>query len=63
MKLYDVSIKRMDFGNNLTNEDSQPLYLHVTEEQIVLLRWLETQCFLEVFENDLPPKQIDLSTM
>ena len=47
---YDVSI------SNCADEDNQPTYLHLTKEQLILLRWLD----LDLIEGDMPPEQVDL---
>mgnify|MGYP000145312983 FL=1 len=51
---YDVSI------SNCADEDNQPTYLHITEEQLALLRWLDRHCWLDLIEADMPPEQVDL---
>lgn len=61
-KEYDVSIKKPEYLVD-PFEDNSPIYLHITAEQLILLRWLERNGFLELSEQDLPPKSVDLSTM
>lgn len=61
-ELYDVSIIKPKYLVDAF-EDNSPIYLHITEEQLILLRWLENNGFLELSEQDLPPKSVDLSTM
>lgn len=61
-ELYDVSIIKPKCLVDAF-EDNSPIYLHITEEQLILLRWLEKNDFLELSEQDLPPKSVDLSTM
>lgn len=57
---YDVSIKKLDLENEYSYEENQPVYLHITEEQLILLRWLAQYCWLDLTEADVPPKSIDL---
>ncbi len=59
-KLYDVNIIKPEYLVDAF-EDNPPIYLHITEEQLVLLRWLDDNSFLELSEDDLPPKIIDLA--
>lgn len=59
---YDVSIIKPEYLVDAF-EDNPPIYLHITEEQLILLRWLGENGFLELSEQDLPPKSVDLSTM
>ncbi len=60
-ELYDVSIIKPDYMVNGYDENP-PIYLHITEEQLVLLRWLDNNNFLELSEDDLPPKTVNLVT-
>ena len=39
-ELYDVSIMKPEYRVDAF-EDNSPVYLHITEEQLILLRWLE----------------------
>lgn len=57
---YDVSIKKLDLEGNYDDEDNLPTYLHLTEEQLLLLRWLDRHCWLDLTEADMPPEQVDL---
>lgn len=59
---YDVSIIKPEYLVDAF-EDNPPIYLHITEEQLILLRWLGENGFLELSEQDLPPKSVDLSTI
>ena len=59
-ELYDVSIIKPEYLVE-PFEDNSPIYLHITEEQLVLLMWLEKNGFLELNQNDIPPSQINLA--
>lgn len=59
-ELYDVSIIKPEYLVD-PFEDNPPIYLHITEEQLILLRWLDDNGFLELSEDDLPPKIMDLA--
>lgn len=61
-KLYDVSIIKPEYLVDAFDENPS-IYLHITEEQLVLLRWLDGNGFLELSEDDVPPKIINLSAM
>lgn len=58
-ELYDVSIRKPEYQFE-PFEDNSPIYLCVTEEQLVSLMWLEKHGFLELNQNDIPPSQINL---
>ena len=57
---YDVSIKKLDLEGDYSDEDNMPTYLHITEEQLILLRWLAQYCWLDLTEADVPPTPVDL---
>ena len=45
-ELYDVSVIKPEYLVE-PFEDNSPIYLCITEEQLVLLMWLENHGFLE----------------
>ena len=59
-ELYDVSVIKPEYLVE-PFEDNSPIYLCITEEQLVLLMWLKNHGFLELNQNDIPPSQINLA--